>query len=152
LNIVYIALGSNQNNPVYHILKGMKQINHLNHTHIIKKSSLYSSKPLGPKNQPDYINAVIKIQTALEPEELLNSLQKIEDIHHRQRIKKWGPRTLDLDILLYNNLEINSKRLTIPHPEMTNREFVLIPLFEITNHRFNIPKFGKLVHYLKRNL
>ena len=152
LNTVYIALGSNQNNPIYHVRKGIKQINHLVRTKIIKKSSLYNSKPLGPKNQPDYINAVIKVQTEMKPEELLDSLQKIEDIHHRKKTKKWGPRTLDLDILLYNDLEIRSKRLTIPHPEITNREFVLIPLFEITSYKFNIPKYGKLVHYLKRNL
>ncbi|MEC7832888.1 MAG: 2-amino-4-hydroxy-6-hydroxymethyldihydropteridine diphosphokinase [Pseudomonadota bacterium] len=151
MNTVYIALGSNQNNPIYHIQKGMKEINHLNNTHIVRRSSLYSSKPLGPKNQPDYINAVIKIETSLKPEELLKSLQSIENLHHRKRIKKWGPRTLDLDILIYDNLEINSDRLTIPHPDMTKREFVLIPLLEITNYRFNIPKYGKLVHYLKKD-
>ncbi len=151
MNTVYIALGSNQNNPIYHIQKGMKEINHLNNTHIVRRSSLYSSKPLGPKNQPDYINAVIKIETSLKPEELLKSLQSIENLHHRKRIKKWGPRNLDLDILIYDNLEINSDRLTIPHPDMTKREFVLIPLLEITNYRFNIPKYGKLVHYLKKD-
>ena len=109
---------------------------------------MYKSKPLGPKNQPNFINAVIKIKTDYEPIELLNALQDIENKHHRRRIKKWGPRTLDLDILLFNQIEMISERLTIPHPEMINRDFVLIPLFELTNYDFTIPKYGKLNRYI----
>ena len=138
MNTVYIALGSNQNNPIYHVQKGIREINHLMHTKVLKK--------------PDYINAVIKIQTDMDPEGLLDSLQRIENTHHRKRTKKWGPRTLDLDILIYNDLIISNDRLTIPHPEMVTREFVLIPLFEITSYRFSVPKYGKLVHYLKGSL
>ena len=152
MNTVYIALGSNQNNPIYHVQKGIREINHLMHTKVLKKSSLYISAPIGIKNQPDYINAVIKIQTDMDPEGLLNSLQRIENTHHRKRTKKWGPRTLYLDILIYNDLIISNDRLTIPHPEMITREFVLIPLFEITSYRFSVPKYGKLVHYLKGSL
>ncbi len=152
MNTAYIALGSNQNNPIYHVQKGMKDINHLINTKVIKRSSLYVSKPVGIKNQPNFINAVVKIHTDMEPETLLNSLQEIESLHHRKRTKKWGPRTLDLDILIYDDLVISNDRLTIPHPEMTSREFVLIPLLEITNYKFNVPKYGKLVHYLKGSL
>ena len=148
MNTVFIALGSNLNNPIYHLEKGIRQINHLPSTSILRRSSLYKSKPIGPKNQPNYINAVIKIKTKYEPIELLDELQKIENMHHRKRIKKWGPRTLDLDILLYNEVEINNDRLTIPHPEMVNRDFVLLPLFELTNYNFSIPKYGKLIKYI----
>ena len=109
---------------------------------------MYKSKPLGPKNQPNFINAVIKIKTDYEPIELLNALQDIENKHHRRRIKKWGPRTLDLDILIFNQIEMVDERLIIPHPEMINRDFVLIPLFEVTNYNFNIPKYGKLTRYI----
>ena len=148
MNTVFIALGSNLHNPIYHLEKGIRQINHLPKTNIIQRSSLYKSKPLGPKNQPNFINAVIKIKTDYEPIELLNALQDIENKHHRRRIKKWGPRTLDLDILLFNQIEMISERLTIPHPEMINRDFVLIPLFELTNYDFTIPKYGKLNRYI----
>ena len=148
MNTAFIALGSNLHNPVYHLEKGMRQINHLPKTNIIKRSSLYKTKPLGPKNQPNFINAVIKIITNYKPIELLNALQDIENKHHRRRIKKWGPRTLDLDILLFNQIEMVDERLIIPHPEMINRDFVLIPLFEVTNYNFTIPKYGKLSRYI----
>ena len=148
MNIVFIALGSNLNNPIYHVEKGIRDINHLLNTKVLKRSSLYKSKPIGPQNQRDYINAVIKIETLQEPIELLDSLQDIEIQHHRKKTRKWGPRTLDLDILIFNKLELNHKRLTIPHPEMINRDFVLIPLYEVTNYNFMIPKYGKLLQFI----
>lgn len=148
MNTVYIALGSNQNNPVYHVEKGIRQINHLSQTKVLKKSSLYTTKPIGPQNQPDFINAVIKVSTNNNPIELLDMLQKIEQQHNRKRAKRWGPRTLDLDILIFNELEINEDRLTIPHPEITKRDFVLIPLLEITHYDFFIPKHGKIKKFL----
>lgn len=141
-------MGSNLHNPIYHLEKGIRQINHLPETNIVKRSSLYKSKPLGPKNQPNFINAVVKIKTNYDPIELLNALQDIENKHHRRRTKKWGPRTLDLDILIFNHIEMNNERLVIPHPEIINRDFVLIPLFEVTNYNFNIPKYGKLNKYI----
>ena len=148
MNTVFIALGSNLNNPIYHVEKGIRDVNHLPETRVIKRSSLYKSKPVGPQNQSDYINAVIKIITNYEPMELLDNLQSIENKHNRKRIKRWGPRTLDLDILIFNNLIINHERLIIPHPEIINRDFVLIPLKEITNYDFIIPKYGKLLQYI----
>ena len=102
MNTAFIALGSNLNNPIYHVEKGVRDINHLLETRVIKRSSLYKSKPVGPQNQSDYINAVIKITTNYEPIELLDNLQSIENKHHRKRVKRWGPRTLDLDILIFN--------------------------------------------------
>ena len=148
MNTVFIALGSNLNTPIYHVEKGIRDINHLLNTKVLKRSSLYKSKPIGPQNQRDYINAVIKIETLQEPIELLDSLQDIEIQHHRRKTKRWGPRTLDLDILIFNELEFNHKRLIIPHPEMINRDFVLIPLYEVTNYNFMIPKYGKLLQYI----
>ncbi|MBT3697073.1 MAG: 2-amino-4-hydroxy-6-hydroxymethyldihydropteridine diphosphokinase [Gammaproteobacteria bacterium] len=148
MNTAFIALGSNLNNPIYHVEKGVRDINHLLETRVIKRSSLYKSKPVGPQNQSDYINAVIKITTNYEPIELLDNLQSIENKHHRKRVKRWGPRTLDLDILIFNNLIINHERLIVPHPEIVNRDFVLIPLKEITNYDFIIPKYGKLLQYI----
>ena len=148
MNTVFIALGSNLNSPTYHVEKGIRDINHLPETRVTKRSSLYKSKPVGPQNQSDYINAVIKIITNYEPMELLDILQSIENKHNRKRVKRWGPRTLDLDILIFNNLIINHERLIIPHPEIINRDFVLIPLKEITNYDFIIPKYGKLLQYI----
>ena len=81
MNIVFIALGSNLNNPIYHVEKGIRDINHLLNTKVLKRSSLYKSKPIGPQNQRDYINAVIKIETLYEPIQLLDSLQGIETQH-----------------------------------------------------------------------
>lgn len=149
MNTVYISLGSNLNNPIYHIEKGIRQINHIPLTYVERRSSLYKTRPVGPQNQADFINSVIRIKTDLEPIELLNQLQNIEKLHHRKRLKKWGPRTLDLDILLYNDIEMDHERLVIPHPEMINRDFVLIPLREITNMNFTLPKYGKLTKYIE---
>ena len=148
MNIAYIGIGSNQHNPRYHVIKSIREINHLPKIDIQKKSSLYETLPVGPQNQPNFINAVIKITTLYQPSELLTVLQAIEKKHHRKRVKKWGPRTLDLDILIYEDIILDSDDLKIPHPEIIHRDFVLIPLFEITGYNFRIPKFGKLVQYV----
>ena len=148
MNTAYIGIGSNQHNPKYHVIRGIREINHLPKIDIQKKSSLYETPPLGPQNQPNFINAVIKITTSYQPIELLAILQSIEGKHHRKRVKKWGPRTLDLDILIYDDIILDSDILKIPHPEIINRDFVLIPLLEITGYNFTIPKFGKLIQYV----
>ena len=148
MNTAYIGIGSNQHNPKYHVIKGIREINHLPKIDIQKKSSLYESLPLGPQNQPNFINAVIKITTSYQPIELLAILQSIERKHHRKRVKKWGPRTLDLDILIYDDIVLDSDILKIPHPEIIHRDFVLIPLLEITGYNFRMPKFGKLIQYV----
>ena len=148
MNTAYIGIGSNQHNPKYHVIRGIREINHLPKIDIQKKSSLYETPPLGPQNQPNFINAVIKITTSYQPTELLAILQSIERKHHRKRVKKWGPRTLDLDILIYDDIVLDSDILKIPHPEIINRDFVLIPLLEITVYNFRMPKFGKLIQYV----
>lgn len=132
MNQVYIAVGSNLNDPVAQTKKAIEALKTLPKTQFIAASSLYSSAPMGPEDQPDYINAVVAIETELAPDELLNSTQQIELLHGRVRKEeRWGPRTLDLDIILYGNEMIATERLTIPHYGMKEREFVLYPLYEI---------------------
>jgi len=129
---VYIGLGSNLDNPKQHVLKAFDDLHHLPKTRLVKRSNLYSSKPMGPQNQPDFINAVASIETSLSPFELLKACQRIENQHDRIRTRRWGPRTLDLDILLYGDDVIETEELKIPHPGVFKREFVLKPLLEIS--------------------
>ena len=129
---VYIGLGSNLGDSADTLGAAFGAINALENTRILSKSSLYSSSPMGPKDQPDYHNAVCLIETALEPHTLLRALQSVENEYGRIRKgEKWGPRTLDLDILLYGNQHISTPDLTVPHYGMDGREFVMVPLFEI---------------------
>ncbi|OOF51806.1 2-amino-4-hydroxy-6-hydroxymethyldihydropteridine diphosphokinase [Rodentibacter genomosp. 1] len=127
----YIALGSNLNTPVEQLNSALNGIENLPKTQLLAVSSFYQSKPLGPQDQPDYVNAVAKITTALPPLSLLDELQRIENEQGRVRLRRWGERTLDLDILLYGNEIIQNERLTVPHYDMHNREFVVVPLVEI---------------------
>ncbi|MEC6824172.1 2-amino-4-hydroxy-6-hydroxymethyldihydropteridine diphosphokinase [Photobacterium sp. NCIMB 13483] len=128
----YIAIGSNLGDPVAQAQTAIKALQHLPNTQVISVSSLYSSTPMGPQNQPDYINAVVAIDTTLAPLELLDHTQAIELEQGRVRKdERWGPRTLDLDILLYGDLQHQCERLTVPHYGMKVREFVLYPLAEI---------------------
>lgn len=128
----FIALGSNLDSPIKQVSKALKALHQHEKISVQACSSLYESAPMGPQDQANYINAVCNITTALQPEELLDALQSIELAHKRTRTnKQWGPRTLDLDMLTYNNMRIQSDRLTVPHPGMPDREFVLVPLFEI---------------------
>ncbi len=149
MNQVFIGIGSNKNHPYFRIYSVLRQINRLKSTFIVKKSSLYKTKPLGPQSQPNFINAVIEIKTNLDPHELLNELQSLEKRHNRKKTKKWGPRSIDLDILIYNKIIMDSKNLIIPHPGLEYREFVLIPLYEITGYGYEIPKYGKVASLIK---
>ncbi|MDG2953144.1 2-amino-4-hydroxy-6-hydroxymethyldihydropteridine diphosphokinase [Bisgaard Taxon 10/6] len=147
--VVYIALGSNLNEPAEQLNTAVKAIAALPYTSVEKVSSYYGSKPMGPQDQPDYVNAVLQIQTELSPPALLDELQRIENEQGRVRLRRWGERTLDLDILLYDNLKMQSERLTIPHYDMQNREFVIVPLAEIAPERI-LPD-GKTVAELMQN-
>jgi 2-amino-4-hydroxy-6-hydroxymethyldihydropteridine diphosphokinase len=129
---VYIGLGSNLALPEKQIQAAYTSLAMLPNTALIMSSSLYKSQPMGPQDQPDYVNAVALIETELSPEILLQQTQLIESQQGRVRkANRWGPRTLDLDILLYGNQQINKEHLTVPHYGMKRREFVLYPLFEI---------------------
>ncbi|WP_425669016.1 2-amino-4-hydroxy-6-hydroxymethyldihydropteridine diphosphokinase [Vibrio owensii] len=128
----YIAVGSNLADPVSQAKQAIEALKTLPNSEFVQASSLYSSAPMGPQNQPDYINAVVAIKTNLTPLELLDCTQAIEQEQGRVRKdERWGPRTLDLDIILYGNEVIDSERLTVPHYGMREREFVLYPLAEI---------------------
>ena len=149
MNQVYLGIGSNKNHPYFRINTVLKQINRIKSTNIVKKSSLYVTKPLGPQAQPNFINSVIEIRTSLEPIDLLHELQNLERLHNRKKTKRWGPRSMDIDILIYNNLIMNTDKLVIPHPGLEYRDFVLIPLYEITSYRYEIPKYGKITTLIK---
>jgi len=130
--ISYIGIGSNQQDPIKQALQAIEALQQLPNSTLTKASSLYCSAPMGPQDQPDYINAVAEIDTQLSAIELLDALQEIEQKQGRVRKdNRWGPRTLDLDIILYDNQQINTERLIIPHYGMQDREFVLYPLQEI---------------------
>lgn len=134
MNKVYIALGSNLENPQAQLTAALQALNELSDSRLTAVSSFYQSKPLGPQDQPDYVNAVACLETSLTPLALLDELQRIEHEQGRIRLRRWGERTLDLDILLYADHIIQSERLTVPHYDMHQREFVIIPLVEIAPH------------------
>ncbi|WP_032092948.1 2-amino-4-hydroxy-6-hydroxymethyldihydropteridine diphosphokinase [Necropsobacter rosorum] len=134
MKTAYIALGSNLNAPIQQLNAALDAMAALPDCRLTAVSSFYCSKPLGPQDQPDYVNAVAALQTALTPLDLLDNLQRIENRQGRVRLRRWGERTLDLDILLYADAIIRDARLTVPHYDMKNREFVLIPLYEIAPH------------------
>lgn len=129
--VAYIGLGSNLDDPMQQVQTAFDELAILPAIRMVAKSGLYRSPPVGPADQPDYINAVACIQTTLSAEPLLDALQGLEQAHHRRRIRHWGPRTLDLDLLLLGDQVIQSERLVVPHPQLTKRRFVLQPLMEI---------------------
>ena len=142
--IVYVALGSNLDGPVEHIRRAIADLDLSPQIHLGSVSRLYRSAPLGSPTQPDYINAVVKLETELSPEMLLNLLQAIERAHGRVHTgERWDSRPLDLDILLYDDGQIHTADLQIPHPRMVERAFVLYPLHEITPS-LEIPGCGPL--------
>ncbi|PLR40992.1 2-amino-4-hydroxy-6-hydroxymethyldihydropteridine diphosphokinase [Chimaeribacter californicus] len=129
---VYLALGSNLAQPLDQVNAALDALAALPQTRQVACSSFYRSTPLGPKDQPDYLNAVVALDTTLLPEALLDATQAIEQQQGRVRkAERWGPRTLDLDMLLYGDQVIHTPRLTVPHYDMMNREFMLYPLAEI---------------------
>ncbi|PSW18544.1 2-amino-4-hydroxy-6-hydroxymethyldihydropteridine diphosphokinase [Photobacterium sanctipauli] len=128
----YIAVGSNLSDPVTQAQSAIEALKQHPDLKVVGVSSLYSSTPMGPQDQPDYINAVVAVETELAPLALLDCTQSIEQEHGRVRkAERWGPRTLDLDIVLYGDLVHQCERLTVPHYGMKVREFVLYPLAEI---------------------
>lgn len=129
---VYLALGSNLADPLHQVDAALAALDALPHTSRVATSSLYRTPPYGPPDQPDYLNAVVALDTQLEAEALLDHTQRIELEHGRVRkAERWGPRTLDLDIMLYGQQTIHTPRLTVPHYDMHNRAFMLVPLLEI---------------------
>ena len=133
---VFVALGSNLDQPVIHVRRALREIDELPETALVKVSALYETAPVGIKDQPVFVNAVAQVATTLSPHDFLARLHAIETQHGRIRSRKNeeknGPRTLDLDILIFDELRIDEGGLTVPHPRMHERAFVLVPLVEIS--------------------
>ncbi|MFW6345211.1 MAG: 2-amino-4-hydroxy-6-hydroxymethyldihydropteridine diphosphokinase [Halomonas sp.] len=127
----WIGLGSNLEAPRRQVERALKAMDRLPLTRLVAASRLYTSRPVGPQDQPDFINAVARLETRLSPLALLDQLQALEQRHRRVRRRHWGPRTLDLDLLLFDDRCMAVPRLTLPHPEMTRRAFVLVPMAEL---------------------
>jgi 2-amino-4-hydroxy-6-hydroxymethyldihydropteridine diphosphokinase len=133
----YIGLGSNLGDQLVNLKKAIKLINQIEGTEVIVVSPVYLTEPVGYEDQPWFYNCVAGIATELTPEQLLAALQGIENRLGRVRTVRWGPRTVDLDILLYGSLQVESEELTIPHPRMRERAFVMVPLADIApNEKF----------------
>ena len=145
---IYIALGSNLDEPSEQIYKAINSIDAVDDLSVTHISSLYKTKPIGKIDQPDFINAAIEIEGDISPENLHTALQDIETKAGRIRKELNEPRTLDLDVLLIDDLIMKTKKLTVPHPRMHQRQFVIVPLFEI-NPRLNIPGIGPINKILK---
>ncbi|UGS42031.1 2-amino-4-hydroxy-6-hydroxymethyldihydropteridine diphosphokinase [Pseudocitrobacter corydidari] len=132
MTVAYIAIGSNLASPLEQVNAAIQALGEIPQSRIVALSSFYRTPPLGPQDQPDYLNAAVALETSLAPEALLDHTQRIELQQGRVRkAERWGPRTLDLDIMLFGNVVINTERLTVPHYDMKNRGFMLWPLFEI---------------------
>lgn len=147
----YIALGSNLQNPVLQIKQAFIALSQLTQSSLIQVSSLYQSEPVGYENQPDFINAAAKITTTLTPIELLDALLVIENQAGRERPFANAPRVLDCDLLCYDEIEIQSQKLTLPHPRMHLRGFVLLPLAEIAPD-LSISNHGNVVKLAQKHL
>ena len=152
----FVALGSNLQNPIEQVQKAFIALELLPKTRVLKKSSLYKTVPVDcaddPLNPvPDFINAVAELETDLSPLELLDALFAIENTAGRERPYINAPRVLDCDLLLYENVTLNSSKLTLPHPHMHTRGFVLLPLFEIAPH-LSIPNHGKIAQLITSDL
>lgn len=135
MTLAYIALGSNLASPLEQVNAAVRALGEIPHSQIVAVSSFYRTPPLGPQDQPDYLNAAVVLDTALDADTLLNNTQRIELQQGRVRkAERWGPRTLDLDIMLFGDSVIHTERLTVPHYDMKNRGFMLWPLFEVAPH------------------
>ena len=140
----YIGLGSNLDDPVARVNRAFSQLADIDDTQLIERSSLYLSAPLGPADQPDYVNAVAALLTRRSPLQLLRELQSIEASQGRRRSgERWGARTLDLDLLVFGLQHIDNATLTVPHPRIAERNFVLLPLSDVAPDLI-VPGLGAL--------
>jgi len=147
---VYVGLGSNLEDPVAQVLEAVEELEMIPDSILVSRSSLYRGKPMGPADQPDYVNAVVAMDTLLSAEAFLQELQRIEDLQGRVRDgEQWGPRIIDLDLLLYGKQKINKPDLTVPHSGMHERDFVIIPLSELAGD-VNIPGQGRLTALINK--
>ena len=128
---VFIGLGSNLKDPAAQLARAVSALATLPETALVAQSPFYASRPVGPQDQPDFVNGAVWLRTSLRPHQLLDELQSIEQKHGRERLRHWGPRTLDLDILVFGDQVLDDERLTVPHRELPNRDFALQPLLDL---------------------
>lgn len=138
-----LSIGSNLGNRFNHLQSAVTKMCENSKISALKVSSVYETKPVGGVEQDDFLNAVVSLETTLSSDELLNFAQALENQAQRVREVRWGPRTLDVDILIYGDEVLNTEKLTLPHPRIAERAFVLIPWFELDPEAV-IPNFGKL--------
>lgn len=146
--IAYIGLGSNLEQPYQQIKNAIIALNNLAGTEVKTDSGYFKSRPMGPEDQPDYVNAVIELETTIGVSQLLKHCQQIEKQQHRVKRRHWGERTIDLDILLYADQQINTRELCVPHPGICQRDFVYLPLLKI-KPEIDLPGKGKLNSMVK---
>jgi 2-amino-4-hydroxy-6-hydroxymethyldihydropteridine diphosphokinase len=147
VTLAYVGVGSNLGQPARQVEQALAELDHLPHSRVVKRSSLYRSAPVGYAGQPDFINAVAQLETGLPAERLLSELQEVEARHGRGRSFANAPRTLDLDLLMFDKLETRAALLTLPHPRMHERAFVLKPLVEVAPEA-SIPGRGRAADLL----
>lgn len=131
MNEAFLSIGSNIGDRFVHLTEAVRALHSQEKVKVMAVSSIYETAPVGYTDQADFLNLVVQVETGLNPYELLSTCQEIEHKQGRVRNIRWGPRTVDLDILLYNNDNIEAENLVVPHPRMHERGFVLIPLLEI---------------------
>jgi len=148
---IYIGLGSNIEDPYLQIKNAVVALNDLPGTKVLMNSGYFKSKPMGPEDQPDYVNAVVEVETELDAVELLTNCQHIEKQQGRIKKRHWGERTIDLDILLYADQQIETDNLTVPHPGICLRDFVYMPLLKM-NPALKIPGKGRLKNIVKSDV
>ncbi len=141
----YVGLGSNLGDPLAQLRRAVRALAALPGTRLCAVSPRYRNRPLGPADQPDYVNAVARLATDLAPRDLLAALQDIERAQGRVRDgRRWGPRTLDLDLLLYGDEVIDEPGLRVPHPGLAERDFVVLPLARVAPPGLTVPGRGRL--------
>jgi 2-amino-4-hydroxy-6-hydroxymethyldihydropteridine diphosphokinase len=141
MTVAFVGIGSNLAEPVRQVEEALLELDRLPHSRLVKRSSLYKSAPVGFADQPDFINAVAQLETGVSADRLLSELQEIESRHGRKRSFANAPRSLDLDLLMFGNSKLKTRDLTLPHPRMHERAFVLKPLVEISPE-VSIPGIG----------
>jgi 2-amino-4-hydroxy-6-hydroxymethyldihydropteridine diphosphokinase len=134
MHCAFVGLGSNLDDPMRQVETALRELDLMPSTQVVRRSRLYRTAPVGFSGQPDFVNAVAELRTDLEPAELMRRLLALEGRHRRVRTMRNGPRTLDLDLLLYDDCVLATADLTLPHPRMHERAFVLVPLHEIAPH------------------